>query len=669
MYKRLKLYLIKPSKYDDEGYVIRHWKGVLPSNTLACLLGLAEDVKNRKSLGADLKWQIEPIDETVERVNVKKIIRESRRKNTKTIIGLVGVQSNQFPRAFDLGLAFRNAGIDVLIGGFHVSGVTATLPEPPLEILALREAGITIIAGEVEGRLEIILRDSINNQLHPIYNFLNTPPDISQAPMPIIPKKLSNRYAIRNLATLDCGRGCPFQCSFCTVINVQGRKMRFRSVDSIIQMIRHNFYENKISCYFFTDDNLARHQHWESLFDSLIDLREKERMNISFSMQVDTQSYRIPNFIEKASRAGCTQAFIGVESVNEENLVAASKTQNKTANFKQLIETYLKAGITTHLGYIIGFPFDTQESIESNVRFLKSEIRSEETSFFMLTPLPGSEDHKHLVSRKVPLDADLNNFDSFHETFRHSRMNPRAWTQLYENTWRNFYSLENIKEILRNTPRDLYWGVFMNLIWYKNSLQVENGHPMLHGFFRLKNRKERRSIFPLESRWAYGKRRALEIWKTLTGWAKLAVEMEEAWLATRHRGVLEERVLLELKHLHSKTTGWRNLRVSELQNIYRQAAMVLEKSQKRILTQRIRIPSRFSLWLKKWNVFSNQLTFSRLPMISFWKETAKYIEQGKVYKLKLHRIIFTSLQEIILLTRFVLSLLKQIVGTFSTEMR
>src|SRR3990167_4431958 len=112
MYKRLKLYLIKPSKYDDEGYVIRHWKGVLPSNTLACLLGLAEDVKNRKSLGADLKWQIEPIDETVERVNVKKIIRESRRKNTKTIIGLVGVQSNQFPRAFDLGLAFRNAGIE-----------------------------------------------------------------------------------------------------------------------------------------------------------------------------------------------------------------------------------------------------------------------------------------------------------------------------------------------------------------------------------------------------------------------------------------------------------------------------------------------------------------------------------------------------------------------------
>src|SRR3989338_902851 len=121
-HRKLNLYLIKPSKYDDDGYVIRHWRGVLPSNTLACLYALSEDVRSREVLGRNLEWNIRAIDETVEKVDVRKIIRASRKKRTKTIICLVGVQSNQFPRAADLAKEFRSAGIDVLLGGFHVSG-------------------------------------------------------------------------------------------------------------------------------------------------------------------------------------------------------------------------------------------------------------------------------------------------------------------------------------------------------------------------------------------------------------------------------------------------------------------------------------------------------------------------------------------------------------------
>ena len=153
-FRRLRLYLIKPSKYDDDGYVIRHWKGVLPSNSLACLYGLSEDVRKRRVLGPDLQWEIELIDETVERVDVEKIVRSGRGKETKTVICLVGVQSNQFPRAQDLALGFRQAGLDVLIGGFHVSGILATLSDLSPEIKSLRNQGVTLVAGEVEGRWE-----------------------------------------------------------------------------------------------------------------------------------------------------------------------------------------------------------------------------------------------------------------------------------------------------------------------------------------------------------------------------------------------------------------------------------------------------------------------------------------------------------------------------------
>ena len=89
--RRLVIYLIKPSNYDEDGYVIRYWKGVLPSNTLSCLYGLTEDVRARGVLGGSLKWRIELIDETVQRVNVRGILRAGRRRGTKAMVCLVGV--------------------------------------------------------------------------------------------------------------------------------------------------------------------------------------------------------------------------------------------------------------------------------------------------------------------------------------------------------------------------------------------------------------------------------------------------------------------------------------------------------------------------------------------------------------------------------------------------
>ncbi|MBP9865673.1 MAG: hypothetical protein KBC91_04635, partial [Candidatus Omnitrophica bacterium] len=97
-YRSLRLYLIKPSKYDDDGYVIRYWKGVLPSNTLACLYGLSEEVRLSGVLGTELNWRIEALDDTVQRIDVEKIVRAAGTPGTKTLVCLAGVQSNQYPR-------------------------------------------------------------------------------------------------------------------------------------------------------------------------------------------------------------------------------------------------------------------------------------------------------------------------------------------------------------------------------------------------------------------------------------------------------------------------------------------------------------------------------------------------------------------------------------------
>ncbi|MDA9101411.1 radical SAM protein, partial [Omnitrophica bacterium] len=364
-----------------------------------------------------------------------------------------------------------------------------------------------------------------------------------------IPENLKNRYVVRHFATLDCGRGCPFQCSFCTVINVQGRRMRFRTPEAIAGLVRENYRRSLISFYFFTDDNFSRHKYWREIFETLIRLKRQEKIPLRFMMQVDTLSHRIPGFVQMASEAGCTQVFIGVESLNASNLEAADKKQNKVGDYKQMIDLYHDSGITTHLAYIIGFPFDTEASVAQDISRMQSDLIAKQASFFMLTPLPGSEDHRRALEQGRVIDADTNNFDTFHVTFRHEQMQSRAWSRAYQSAWKSFYSVENMIRILKHTSREQYWKVLMNFFWYKNAVDIEGGHPMLNGLWRLKSRKERRACFAREGRFQYMKRRVSDALKVLKGVRRLLLEMEEVWLATRPRSWVEERWLKAIRRI------------------------------------------------------------------------------------------------------------------------
>ena len=125
---------------------------------------------------------------------------------------------------------------------------------------ACRNMGVAMFAGEAEGRLDQVLRGAAANRLKPLYDFMKDLPDISGSPVPFLPK----RYVARTLglsASFDAGRGCPYQCSFCTIINVQGRKSRFRSADDVEQLVRANWAQG-LDKFFITDDNFARNEQW-----------------------------------------------------------------------------------------------------------------------------------------------------------------------------------------------------------------------------------------------------------------------------------------------------------------------------------------------------------------------------------------------------------------------
>src|SRR5262249_20608505 len=300
----------------------------------------------------------------------------------------------------------RSHGASVLVGGFHVSGSLAMLPATTPELQALLDRGVTLVAGEVESAWKAILGDAVAGRLLPLYDLLEARPDLSSAPVPRLDDRVLSRFVWRHFATLDAGRGCPFACSFCTIINVQGREMRARSPDCILAAVRENQRRSAISHYFFTDDNFARHPDWRGIFRRLIHLREATGEGIRFLMQADLVSHRLADFIAMAGDAGCFQVFLGMESLDADALRASGKRQNRVDEYASLVRAWQEAGILVHVGYIVGFPHDTPESVARSVRELQA-LGVDVASFFMMCPLPGSADHLRLIKEGVQLDGDL----------------------------------------------------------------------------------------------------------------------------------------------------------------------------------------------------------------------------------------------------------------------
>lgn len=524
--------MIKPSHYDDDGYPIQWWRSSIPANTLAAVNGLALDCARRKALGPDVNLHTTTYDETNMHIQPRKIARDLRRRGGKALIGFIGVQSNQFPRALDLARQFLAEGLPVAIGGFHTAGCLAMLDKVPQEIQEALDLGIAIFAGEAEeGRIDDFLRDAIAGKLKPVYNFMKDLPSLEGAPTPFLDLETVRRTQGRR-SSFDLGRGCPFQCSFCTIINVQGRKSRFRTPDDLERIIRDNAAQG-VRKFFITDDNFARNRDWEVHFDRLIELREKEGLSFRLIIQVDTLCHRIPRFIEKAARAGVNRVFIGLENINPDNLLAAKKRQNKITEYRAMLQDWRAYGVTTYAGYILGFPGDTRASILRDIDIIKRELPVDLLEFFFLTPLPGSEDHKTLLAKNVWMDPDLNKYDLNHRVSHHPKMSDAEWEQVYREAWDSYYSDAHMETVVRRAAAvkgGRPHAKMRIMLWFYLIYRIEHLHPLEGGILRLKYRRDRRPGLPVESRLVFYPKLAAEF---VSKAARYAIMIAKAYRIAR----------------------------------------------------------------------------------------------------------------------------------------
>jgi len=504
--RRFQIALIKPSHYDDDGYVIQWWRSFIPSNSLAAVYGLVDAARERRALGDGVAIDIDAVDEINTRIRPEAIIERFRRHGNFGVVFLVGVQSNQFPRALDIARPLRAAGVPVVIGGFHVSGCLAMLSELQDDLKTALDLGISLYAGELEEHGDALLRDAANGALKPIYNYLKDLPGLEAMPPPVLPKQyLTRTYNL--MTSFDAGRGCPFECSFCTIINVQGRKSRKRTCDDVERLIRMNL-DQGVSWFFITDDNFARNKEWEAIFDRVIAVREEVKgtpRDLKIIIQVDTLCHRNPDFIVKAKLAGVRRVFIGLETINPSNLAAAKKRQNKITEYRQMLLAWKHAGIITYAGYILGFPNDTPESIAEDIAIIQKELPLDILEFFCLTPLPGSEDHQKLWRQGVAMDADMNRYDVEHVVTAHPKMTRAEWERAYLTAWKLYYSHEHIERLLR---RAAACGIGVSrlatmIFGFSCAVEIEGIHPLQSGILRLKYRTDRRPGLPIEPAWRF----------------------------------------------------------------------------------------------------------------------------------------------------------------------
>ena len=289
--------------------------------------------------------------------------------------GLVGItaMTTQSSRAYRIADEFRRRGRKVVMGGFHPS----VRPEE-----ALRHCD-AVCVGEGELVWGQMLADAEAGALKPVYK-ADRLVDFSEVPWPDRSVVRDKKGMLKNF--VQTTRGCPFQCSFCSVIKFFGGSYRLRPVGDVVAEIAalKESGQLKWDFVFFSDDNICGDpQYAKELFAALAPLRIRWGSQCSISAARDEELLRL------ARRSGCKALAIGLESVSDGSLAAANKNMGKAADYKDAIALIHKHKIAVFGLFIFGFDTDGEGIFDDTLEFIHRN-HLEYAMFSVLTPLPGT---------------------------------------------------------------------------------------------------------------------------------------------------------------------------------------------------------------------------------------------------------------------------------------
>lgn len=304
----------------------------------------------------------------------------------------------------------------VILGGVHAS----LLPEEALEFSR------QVVVGEAEEVIADVVENRIKDRIvngRPVKNLDSLPlPDFS----------LIKGYKLPAwIMPISTSRGCPFDCSFCSVTKIFGRKYRFRSAENVMREASL-MDTNQI---FFCDDNFTAHP---MRTHRLLNMMLKNKIS-RWSCQVRCDAANDEGMLKMMAKAGCRAVAVGFESINSKTLEAYDKKQT-IEEIINAIRSFHKKKIKVHGMFVLGSDADNEKTIWETLRFaIKQKIDTIQMS--ILTPFPGTKVYQDLEKEKRIFSRDWSLYDGQHIVFKPKLISAKQLQLNVLNAYTKFYSL------------------------------------------------------------------------------------------------------------------------------------------------------------------------------------------------------------------------------------
>ncbi len=501
---QLDILLCSPSRYRNSEKVKRFAAAFMPQGANSII----EAATPSQIDGVPVKVA-EYDDKAGDGIQVQEIVQHAlKNPDRKITVCLTSIQTNQFMRAYDIALQLKaialrlNLNIEILMGGPHIITHEASVAK-------LIEIGVIPVQGEIEqGRFANILADVLHGKLKPKYKYPLVE-NISDIPLPK-PTRIEG-YASA-MATFQASRGCPHKCRFCSSVTIEGRKMRYKTVEET-EVVYRAAIEEGIKTIFITDNNFLRNKNCREILVMMARVRQETGAEINIMFQSDLKVVKNDEidteFMDLCKNAGVFMIFFGQESFDPEVLKEMDKKQNivhiarhfnkpfeevtKQDVFdytKMVIGEWQKRGVAVNYTCIVGLEGDKPgcgKQIAEDAKQLGADI----VTPFIYTLLPGSFDYEDYVNspqaaknRKKAgmkiVDLNFNNADSSHPNVEFENgLTSEQQVKEFLDILRNFYKLHRIKK---------HWNPSVLAYYLMHCLSAALGeHPMSLGLWRKEN--------------------------------------------------------------------------------------------------------------------------------------------------------------------------------------
>ena len=298
---------------------------------------------------------------------------------------------------------------------------------PNVDYLVLNEAEIT---------LPLFLKDLENGCAKHVYSTEDFA-DITTTPVPDWSLVDMKKYASMDI---QFSRGCPYNCDFCEIVQLYGRKVRTKSSEQVINELEALYSTGWRSGVFFVDDNFIGNKKVlkRKILPAIIKWMAEKKNPFSFSTEASINLADDSELMNLMAEAGFDSVFIGIESPNAESLAESNKVQNKNRNMVESVHKIQEKGIMVKGGFIIGFDNDPPKIFNKIIDFIQESVIINAMIGLLNAP-KGTSLYKRLNAEgRILSNIGGNNTDLI--TNIKTKMDYESLVEGYKNVVKNIYS-------------------------------------------------------------------------------------------------------------------------------------------------------------------------------------------------------------------------------------